>query len=189
MIYYPNSAKKAWAVTIFMGFCGATSLWFNVQDWKNATPLIIFYAVITINTLFSVRCFSSIIPPDNKLQWTMDICLLLSYILMALNLDNPLRFTVWAAVLFFIAVLKYAALLPLLTNYLTLLKYKIIIDSLGTLSCVLALGGVIFGYPLVTIWLWTVVFVIANIFIFFIKPLYKLPKIINLDYEKNNLKT
>jgi hypothetical protein len=175
MSYYLNAAKKAWAVTIFMGFCGAASLWFNVQDWKNATPLIIFYAVIAINTFFSVRCFSSIIPPDNKLQWAIDICLLLSYILMALNMDNPLMFAFWAAILFSIAVLKYAALLSL-TNYFTLLKYKVIIDSLGTLSCVLALGGIIFGYTLLAIWIWTIAFILANGFIFFIKPLYELPK-------------
>ena len=175
MSYYPNSAKKAFAFTVFLVLLGIASFWLRVDDLKSALPLIIFYIVIVTNTFFSVRCFSSIIPPENKLQWTIDASLAVAYILMAFNMNNPLRFVFWAAVLFSIAALKYATLLPL-KNYLEILKYKIIIDSMGTLSCVLALGGIIFGHSALAIWTWTIIFSLANIFIFFVKPLYKLPK-------------
>ena len=137
-------------------------------------PLTIFYIVISINTFFSVRCFSHVIPCKNRLQKLIDTILFFCYVLMAVSVDKSLEFVFWTAVLFSVAVLKYVSLLSLV-KYLGLLKYKIIIDGLGTVSCVLAMGGIIFGYEIISIWIWTALFVLANIFIFFVKPLYKIP--------------
>lgn len=171
---YPGAVLKAWAVTLCLAVLGAYFLFTNTLDWKTSAPLVIFYAVITINTFFSIKVFSSLISPQEKIQWMIDIFLLLCYAAMAYYLQNPLKFALFAAILFAIATIKYSSQLGKI-NCPNLLKYKIIIDGLGTLSCVLAVGGMIFGYVEISAWTWSILFVLANLFIFFIKPLYVLP--------------
>ena len=166
---------KAALVTTFLFLLGLSAVIRGITDWKTTLPILIFYAVITINTFFSIKCFSAIIPSDSKLQWLVDAALILLYILMSLNLNSPLHFAIWTSLLFSVAVIKYALLLHL-TDYLTLLRYKILIDSLGTLAAVSALAGIAFGYAFAALWLWTVLFCLVNLYIFFIKPLYELPE-------------
>lgn len=166
--------EKAALITVLLVALGI----FNVQkasDWTQIAPLIIFYALLSVNTFFSVRHFSSFIPPDDKRQWVIDAILVIFYIILAFNIDNPMRFALWAALLFSVSVVKYIELLWV-GDFLDLLKYKIFIDSIGTISCVGALGGIISGYAMISIWIWAIVFAIANAYIFFMNPLYSFPK-------------
>lgn len=164
-------------MTAVLTILGIINLW-KTNNFEESLPLVIFYAILTFNTFFSIRLFSDIIPLTDRFQWMVDAILAIIYIILAFNLDNPMKFALWAALLFSVSVVKYIELLYMVDagDFFNLLRYKMVIDGLGTISCVGALGGIIFGFASASVWLWVTVFIIANIYIFTINPLYSLPK-------------
>ncbi len=174
MSYFTSSQyaqRKSVMVTALFVLAGLVVTW-RLASWAVSLPLFIFYIILTVNTYFSIRCFADLVPRGNKLQQAIDLVLAVLYLILAVNLGNQLSFIFMATLLFAVATLKYVLLLSSLIGYSAFLKRKIFIDNLGIIACILALGGVLFGYSLLASWLWAGIFVIANIYLLFIKPMY-----------------
>lgn len=168
-----NSRIKAFAVTGF--FClmlGVSLLWKNPQ-WQTGLPLIIFYLVLTLNTYFSIKLFSTLIPEENFGQHLIDIILVINYSGLAFAITNALLFAIGVIFLFTIATLKYLFLLPHLPHP-RLLKRKILIDIGGIILGLAALVGIIIGYSSYSTWGMAILFTLANILLLFIRPMYRL---------------
>ena len=164
--------RKALIVSVCFTVIGVVAWHYQVTDWQAALPLAIFYVTLLCNTFFSVKLFSSI-TPSSHLQNTMDALLVFTYLGVAWNLGNPLLFVFFALLLFIVAPAKYAFLLNI-TEHPHLMKRKIIVDLSGTLACALTLGALVLGYSEVSAWGLAIIFVIANIYLFFVRPLYRL---------------
>lgn len=139
------------------------------QDWATALPLIIIYAVLVIDTFFSIRFFAAI-TPTSAAQNALDGLLAAMYILLALNFAQPTRFMFITATLFGVAVLKYVILYQ--RNHARTITRKIRIDVLGGVVFLLAAGALwFFPVPAVS---WTLVGlnVVANIDVLWRHPLY-----------------
>jgi len=173
MSHSQYARRKAIRSTALFILVGLLSFW-RYAVWPDALPLIIFYIVLVINTFFCVRCFADLVPRKNLGQMTIDIILGLNYLILALSLGNQLLFVYLATLLFAIATLKYISLLSLI-GYSPFLQRKIFIDSFGIIACLLALGGVLLGYGRLASWLWVGVFILANIHLLSIKPMYNFP--------------
>jgi hypothetical protein len=166
---------KAGIVSAFFFLVGIVAWHFFVPIESTTTsfPLLIFYITISINTFFSVQLFSKIIPHENILQKMFDVALVLIYIWLAYAMQNVLLFAFVDTLLFIVAAAKYAFLLRIV-HHPILLKRKIIIDLCGALAGLLAIGGVIAGYPFETAWALASAKVIANIALLYFWPMYRL---------------
>lgn len=167
------SRKKAlWAFFCFGGI-GIAGWLLAVPDWRMSLPLGIFYAILVVNTYFSVRLFARITPRDNKTQILFDTVLTILFIGVAASMGDVILFTFINLLLFIAAVAKYAFLLGMIPHP-RLLRRKILVELSGVAACTLAFGGAVLGYPLISAWTLTIAFLAANIFLFFVKPLYRL---------------
>jgi len=75
------------------------------------------------------------------------------------------------ALLFSQATLKYAYELPWVVSPERLYR-KIKIDALGTVGCVVAIIGMLFGYVRLVAIAWTVLFAAASVYVILLRPLY-----------------
>ncbi len=135
------------------------------------TAPLLFYILLLINSFFSIKFFLKIIP-RNTFQNIIDVILIIFYILIALNLGNGIFFTLYLAMFFALAVLKYTRLLNLV-NQPKLLRRKITANTLGILLALAAYFGILNGYETVSLWAMTIVFAVANVYYLFVKPLYR----------------
>ncbi len=163
--------QKASCVTIGFAAAGIIAAYTEINDWIAAAPLIIFYITLLINTYFCVRTFATLVPPRDRRQQIFDALLGTTYIILALTLPSPLFFAFTATLLFAIATLKYVALTYAI-GHSAFLQRKIFIDGTGTLACILTIGGVFVGQPLLATSLWALAFVIANIYLLVVNPMY-----------------
>lgn len=170
-----TAAKKASLGTASFSLFALSSWLFVVGDKLSALPLLLFYAALMVHTYFSVRLFSSLVPRENILQIFFDALLFLINTGMAFSFGNPLLFLFLNLLLFIVAPLKYSFLLGLV-NQPKLLKRKIIVDLAGALAAALSLGGFLAGYEPQAAWGLAIVFYLASIFLFFVRPLYALDK-------------
>ncbi len=168
--YSQYALRKSFIVTTFFILAGALAIW-RLALWAVSLPLLIFYIILVINTYFCIRCFADLVPRRNLTQQLIDLVLGAIYLILAASLNNQLLFIYTATILFAVATLKYVLLLSPL-GYSAFLKRKIFIDNLGIIACILALGGTLLGYGSLASWLWVVIFVIANVYLLFIKPMY-----------------
>lgn len=166
------ASNRAAAATVFFGVIALISLG-SIVDLSKSWPLVVFYAVLLINTYFSIRTFASITPEENFGQKLIDAALVVCMLLMVFNFNSVLNFTILATLLFIIATLKYVFLTQL-AGYSKLLYMKIRIDALGILFCFLAVVGTLWGYGRQASIIWATVFVLANIYVLWWKPHYDL---------------
>lgn len=160
---------KASIFTIFFSIFGIGMIWKNAN--YATLPLFVFYVVLLVNTFFSIRFFSRIIPAGRHEQKAVDCLLVILYAVLTLNLGYDGNFWWVATLLFTVAVVKYVLLYGKLDARI-LLK-KIVIDSTGVAVCFLAVVGVLSGRGAVTNWVWAIVFLVANVYLLAIKPMYK----------------
>ena len=173
-MYTEYAIRRAILATTGFALIAACYIFFYASWSGELVPLLIFYGVLIANTFFSIRCFASITPPKNVPQRLLDWTLGTLMVLLALTLDNASKFTFLAALLFAVATYKYVRLKSLIGQR-RLLRRKIVIDSWGLLACALAYSGIFWGNAFFTTWLWAISFVLANVYLFFFRPLYKLP--------------
>src|SRR3989344_3748738 len=121
---------KALLACIVFALAGVVSALFFAPLSSLTVPHIIFYAVLTLNSYFSVRLFIAA-PP------------------------------------------KYALMLGKIP-YTRLLKKKIRIGLMGTAFCALILGATILGYQFQSAWALALIFLVANMYLLMIKPMYRL---------------
>ncbi|MDD5164948.1 MAG: hypothetical protein PHG25_00190 [Candidatus Pacebacteria bacterium] len=164
---------KTVGVTVLLSLAGIVGLIFSVSDFLTALPLIIFYASITLNTYYSMRLFTTIAGAHNFLQDSVDIILVILYLFLAFNFNNPFVFMLTVTGLFILAVTKYVLLWGKI-SYPQLLIKKIKIDSAGVILCVIAFALVISSNVSIGTWLLSLVFGIANIILLYFRPMYRL---------------
>jgi hypothetical protein len=141
-------------------------------DINPPLSIVIFYILMLINTYFSVRAFTSITPSD-KWQMLFDILLGLCLAASPLLFASPANFVLINLFLFIIATLKYIYLIKLV-GFSKLLFEKIRIDVLGILLCALCLVGILNNYATLSLKLFAFIFFLANIYVLYYKPLYRL---------------
>jgi len=173
--YLPSAERKAFAATVGFGLFGAITATLMVKNWGAAWPLVFFYAVLVFNTYFSVRAFSTIAPRRNPIQSFIDLTVVILYLGLATQFENPLNFTLLATILFLACLIKYTLLTGLVPHYRKFLRRKIFLDWLGVLLCILAMIGVAMHYSYVTTVAFALINAIANVYLLFIKPFYVLP--------------
>ncbi|MBC7836972.1 hypothetical protein H7X87_04350 [Acetobacteraceae bacterium] len=172
-IFQVTPPTKALLVSAVFSIAGAAGAYGAQAYWPAILPLVVFYIVLTINSYFSIRLFSAITPPDDKVQQFIDAILFGIYIFLACAFAVLDLFFLGVLFLFIIAPLKYALLLGKIPH-LKLLKKKIIIDLLGTLMAVAVVVGSLAGYSTESAWALAIIFAIANIYFLLINPMYKI---------------
>jgi len=169
-----GSAVKAFFVSLFFALAGCFGAIKGVTDWKTSLPLVIFYAILIINTFFSIRCFNLVPFKRKREQHIIDTLLAVSYLLLATSFRSLYVFALSSMVLYVVATFKYILLFSEGQNK-KLLRRKIFIDALGISASILALGGILMGFSFISSWIFTSLFFLVNVYIFFIKPLYSVP--------------
>lgn len=152
-----------WAILIIFEF--------NMRPEFSAT--VIFYALLLLNTFFSVRIFATITPQNHVGQKLWDFMLALCLLILPLFFNAPIIFVFITLILFVVATLKYIFLIPVV-GFSKLLFDKIRVDALGILLCILCLPGVISGYIYISLDIWVSIFFISNVYVLWHTPLYRL---------------
>jgi hypothetical protein len=164
-----NRASGATLIFAAFGVVGIIIAWHNLAI---AWPPMLFYAMLVWNDYYSIKHFSTIIPPNKISQVFIDIILVILHFISIFFFGNPFLFTIAMIVLFILAVLKYAGDLPSVKNSRALFR-KVKIDALGALISALALAGMFMGYPWQSTIIWTGIFVCASVYVIIINPLYQ----------------
>ncbi len=167
-----NPTVKAWAATVVFSFIGLWTLVYRAPQVPELLPQTIFYAVLVLNTFFSIRFYSAL-QPKNASQFLIDAVLVILYAVLALSLGRPVAFAYAALWLFMMAPQKYALMLGFVPHTV-LLRNKILIDLSGTVLCAAILGATIAGYSLAAAWALAGLFVLANVYLLLIRPMYRL---------------
>ncbi len=173
---------KAIVVTAAFAIAGLIGCYTAESNWPDVMPMLVFYTVLTINSYFSVKLFTTITPPDEITQRTLDLVLMAIYFLLAYSFDNTKMFLIITLFLFIVAPLKYSLLLLGKVPHPKLLKKKITIDLLGTLLAAAVIAGSVAGYTHESAWALAIIFTIANVYFLLIDPMYKI-----IDYIENAL--
>lgn len=170
--FSPRARRRARGVALFFALWG---IFFSASlaTWGSAWPLVLFYALLVLNTYFSVRAFASITPKEHLPQQCMDALLGIELLAAPFFFNAPFSFILVITALFITATLKYIFLVPV-AGFSRLLYMKIRVDTLGILLCFLALTGTFFGYPYLSTVLWAFIFLLANIYVLWLKPHYHL---------------
>lgn len=171
-MHHLSDHARALIATLAFGVFGAGVFWWSTSNWLLTAPLAVIYADILANTYFSVLTFAPI-AGDNKLQQFLDLLLGLLYVMLPVNANEPRQFVLLAALLFGVAVLKYALLMRAV-GYSKLLERKIVVDAMGNMAALLALAAMLVGFSRLGLWSWAIVFSLANIWILWLKPLYRM---------------
>ncbi len=166
-----SSVKKSFLVCAVFALSGLYSCIFLVKNWEYATPNLIFYFILLINTFFSIITFDPMVSKNILFQKNIEILLVAVYLFLSFKIDAPLWFSILGAMLFLVAIFKYYNL-GKVGGFTGLIKRKIFVDVLGLLALLLTLIGVVLGFELASLWILAVAFSIVNFYLFFIKPLY-----------------
>ncbi|MEK7133640.1 MAG: hypothetical protein AAB804_01055, partial [Patescibacteria group bacterium] len=111
--------------------------------------------------------------PNDVRQLLIDGLLVVTYLALAFSIGRPTHFAIAALALFIAAPVKYI-LMRGRTPHEALVERKIFLDSLGTLSCAVLVGGTLAGYALEAAWLFAMGFTLANVYLLFIRPMYRM---------------
>jgi hypothetical protein len=146
----------------------------NDIDWTVSLPLTVFYVMLCTNTYFSVKLFSSIMSRADGFNIFIDGMLVAFYFALAWFLYNPNAFIIATCVLFALATLKYVNLRiqKKYDTHSSLIGRKIVLDCLGFFYSFMAYAGSILADTHSAVWLWTIGFAIANIYLLVLKPFY-----------------
>ncbi len=144
------------------------------MNWLVSLPLIIFYLTLLINTFFSVKFFAGIVKRFDIMNIFIDISLVFIYGLLALALKDQKMFLALACLMFAVATLKYVSMLvqKRYAIYSKTLRRKIILDITGFFYSVLFYFLIPYLSLATAVWIWTIGFVIANVYLLKIKPFY-----------------
>ena len=134
-------------------------------------PTALLFDLILLNTFFSIRMFASVTSPRDHMQNTVDLGLMLLYVWMTTAIGDARLFACACTVMFALATYKYVLLLGCIPHR-KLLRHKIQIDIIGTLGAFIALLGITFVDASLSLWAWVVLFALAKIDIFILRPLY-----------------
>ena len=167
-----NPAAKSVLATSAFSLAGIISVLFYSVVSPFLLPHSIIYALLVLNTYFSIRFWSALQPQDSR-QFLIDAILVLAYLALAFSMGEPAYFAFAAFTLFALATFKYV-LMRGRTPYEAVVERKTGIDALGALACAVLVLGMFLGYPLEATWLFAIGFTLANVYLLLIKPMYRL---------------
>lgn len=164
--------NKAFVAVLVFALALIAGVLTHLPITQTMIPLLIFHGLLLINTFLSVRCFSAIIPPHNTTQNILDDILAGIYLAVPFALGNSLLFVFGITVLFIIATIKYIFLWNTLPHS-RLLRRKLTVEAMGVVLCATTLMSIWLGYELMATSVWAGIFLIANIYLINISPLYQ----------------
>ncbi len=167
-----NSTVKSWFATSVFALAGITSVLFYSIVSPFLLPHVIIYAVLVSNTFFSIRFWGALQPKDTR-QFLVDAALVVTYLMLAFSIGKPFNFALAALLLFTVAPLKYI-LMRGRTQHGALVEHKILLDSLGMFACIALVLGLFLGNALEVTWLFAIGFTLANLYLLFIRPMYRM---------------
>jgi hypothetical protein len=171
-MFPPTPHTKALLAVFLFSLSSIAGAFARLPVTPDMIPLLVFHALLLINTFFSIRCFAAITPQNNMLQNILDSIIGGIYLAIPFAFHSPLLFVSGTALLFTVATLKYIFLQQLLGGT-RLLRRKLVADAGGAVLCLAALGGIWLGYTALATALWVGIFFCANIYLLIIAPLYK----------------
>jgi NhaP-type Na+/H+ or K+/H+ antiporter len=165
------TARAAWVTAGFvaLGIFGAMR---SRDHLGQAWPQIGSFCLLVWNDFYSIRYFSSFLDAKKPFQMAIDCFLFLAHVFLAFNFANPLYFQVGLALLFCEATLKYSNELNSIERPERLYR-KIAVDTIGTIGCVVATLGMVFGYVRIAAIAWVVLFALVSVYVVHLKPLYQ----------------
>ena len=162
------------AIAACAAFTIAGVIGFVFFSHTNETFLLVgYYAVIVLNTFFSIRAFAPI-TPKNVSQALFDAVLVLIYIALALSFRSIIQFSVVSWGLFVFANFKYMHLEALVPQQKEFLQHKMRINWLGAFLSAIAFALALLGFPLLAAWSLFVIFAIAQFYLLIIDPMYQM---------------
>ncbi len=166
-------ARREIGATVLFALAGLVGLVISPAPWAARLPNALFYAVLVVNTYYSVRFFDSL-PPADRDERVVDGALAVVYVLLSLAIGSHAWFALASTLLFAIAIVKYA-LLTRVMDRRDILNRKMAIDATGLVLCAATLAGTFAGYSLASAWVQAIVFILANVYLLAIRPMYALP--------------
>lgn len=160
------------AIAVSTLFAGAGLLGYVWYPGQGVPVLGLFYAILVVNTYFSIQFYDHLFPRLRLIDWAIEIALVFLYLGLAATLHSVILFEVIGLLLFVVAAAKYTVLLGQGMHEKTLHK-KIRIDLLGVLLFVFGLTLAAAGFELESAWAVTALFFAANLYLLFIKPMYR----------------
>lgn len=167
-----NSTEKSSLATAVFALAGIVAVLFYSIVSPFLLPHLIIYAVLVVNTFFSIRFWAALQPNDIR-QLLVDAVLVVAYLTLALSIGEPLHFAIASLGLFIAAAIKYV-LMRGRTPHEALVEHKTFLDALGAVACAALLGGTLAGYALETAWIFAIGFSLANVYLLFVRPMYQL---------------
>jgi hypothetical protein len=161
---------RAFAATAIFLIAGLGAWFFLVPDWRSAWPRAFLYVVLLVNTYFSVRFFSRLLPRTVS-QAVVDGVLVVLYLALALSIGHAAAFMFLALCIFVAANAKYALLLTVISDKGTV-KRKILIDTLGAALFAAGLAGTLVGYEAESGTAVVIIFAAANVYLLVLHPMY-----------------
>src|SRR3990167_5981304 len=101
-----NPAAKSALVASAFSLAGIISALFYSVVSPFLLPHFIIYAVLVVNTYFSIRFWSALQPQDSR-QLLIDAVLVAAYLTLAFSMGEPTYFPLALAALFVLATFKY----------------------------------------------------------------------------------
>lgn len=165
-------AENQKIITGFFVLMYAIGLWISFMS----TPVVqvmLFHAVLLLNTYFSIRCFGKITPDRAPWQRSVDLCLVFLYAMLPFAMRFPSLYILLMILLFGIASLKYALLLGIIPD-VALIRRKIIVDLSGLFwnYLIFVVGGLGLLSIDLLLWIWVGVFAAMNVYLLKIRPMY-----------------
>jgi hypothetical protein len=154
---------RALAATFGFALAGLLGFLFVPQPWAAKAPNAVFYAVLVLNTFYSVRFFDGL-PPQARDERVIDGVLTVLYVGLAATIGTLVPFAAVATLLFAAAVAKYVLLLRVVDRR-DILRRKILIDGLGLALCLATLIASLLFDPLWSAWTEALVFAAANVYL------------------------
>lgn len=166
------ATTKAFLATSVFILAGIISY---IYKGKFFTALVIFYIVLCFNTFFSIQLFDALVQNKDMNQKIIDVILFFEYIYLAWNLNNSVVAMILIVALFLTATYKYTHMITSVPH-LQLLRRKISIDNAGSFIAFIVCIGIILTGNNLLLWYWTFIFTFANVYLFTIMPMYKIPE-------------
>lgn len=132
----------------------------------------IFFITLTVNTYFSIRFYTELLPALTFIDRFIDAVLAVLYIGLAAALSSIFLFELIGLLLFSVATAKYILLLTR-GAYEATLRKKISIDVLGILLFALCLAVSLAGFETISAWSLAALFLGANVYLLLLNPMYR----------------
>jgi hypothetical protein len=159
------SASVIFAAAGILGF-------FYFPQGQESTLLEAYFAVLLLNTFFSIRTFTPL-TPQSAAQTVFDGVLALLYVALACSFGSIEYFCAFSFALFAVAIGKYAHLMTLIDRK-RFLRRKMLINGLAVLLSAATFVMAAVGFPALAAWVLFVCFALANIYFLGINPMYRI---------------